>query len=110
VWSFGATKKTSASAVVTRTRELRASVGKGMRVRPTGWIVAAGGLFGDDIFERCPAHDGEEEVVEREEAEIPAGRGDDARADRADDDRQGERQEEQRHEQIPGPRRDSHRA
>ena len=69
--SFGATKKTRASAVVTSTSELRASAGRGMRVkRPTAGIVAGAALFGDDILERGPADDREEEVVEGEEDEI----------------------------------------
>src|SRR5581483_12524924 len=99
--SFGATKKTKASAVVTSTSELAASAGRGIRgVRPTAGIVAAAGLFGDDILERRPAHDREEKVVEREEPEVAAGRGDDRRTDGPDDDRHGERQEEKRQEQI----------
>src|SRR5437763_15732117 len=108
--SFGATKKTNASAVVTSTSEPAASAGRGMRrVRPTAGIVAAAALLGDDILERRPADHREEQVVEREESEVAAGRGDggrsDARADGADDDRQGERQEEERQDQVPGARR-----
>src|SRR5437667_10877280 len=108
--SFGATKKTNASAVVTSTSELTASAGRGMRnVRPTAGIVAAAWLLGDDILERRPADDREGEVVEGEEPEIAAGRDDDARADRADDDRHGERQAQQRQEQVSRPGRDGHR-
>src|SRR5207244_8477745 len=109
--SAGATKKTRASAVVTRTSEPTASAGRGMRRRrATAWIVAAAGLLGDDILERRPADHGEEKVVEREEAEVAPGRGRDARADCSDDDRHGERQEEKRQEQIPRASDDGHRA
>src|ERR1700756_1649341 len=101
-------KKTNASAVVTSTSELTASAGRGMRL--TAGIVAAGDSLGDDVLERRPAHDGEEEVVEGEEDEVAAGRGDDARADRSHDDRHGERQEEQRQQEIPRAGHDRHRA
>src|SRR5215510_10325354 len=92
--SFGATKKTSTSAVVTSTSDAVASAGREIRaVRPTAGIVAAAALLGDDIFEGCPAHDAKQEVVEREEAEVPPRRVRDARSDAAHHDWDRQRQE-----------------
>src|SRR5919201_942331 len=69
--SIGATKKTRASAVVTRTSDAAASAGSGRRyVRPTSVIVPRGGSLGDDVLERGPAEEREHGVVEREEREV----------------------------------------
>src|SRR5690242_4382941 len=94
--SVGATKKTSASAVVTSANEAAASAGS--EIRAIWPHCALDGLLGDDVLERRPADEREEGVVEREEAEIAPRAADDGRADAADHDRDGERQEEERQE------------
>src|SRR6185437_3223557 len=100
-----------ASAVETSTSELTASAGRGMRRGLlTAEIVAAATLLGDDVLERRPAHDREEQIVESEEPEVPAGGGDDARADGTHNDGQRERQEEQRQQQVTRPGHHGHRA
>src|SRR5262249_42325474 len=109
--SFGATKKTSTSAVVTSRSDAVASAGREIRaVRPTAGIVAAAALLGDDILEGCPANDGKQQVVEREEAEVASGRVCHSRSDAAHHDRDRERQEEQRQEQLARAGRNRHRA
>src|SRR2546423_8843926 len=118
--SFGTTKNTSASAPVTSASEAPASAGSGIRyLRPTEEIVAGPGrrtaaLLGDDVLERRPADEREERVVEPEEDEVAAGRGDDGGADAADQDRGRERQEKERRGRGAGARGDrpgrAHRA
>src|SRR4051794_27862469 len=114
--SFGTTKNTSASAPVTSASEAPASAGSGIRyLRPTAEIVAGPGrrtaaLLRDDVLERRPAHEREERVVEPEKGEVAAGLADDGGADAADQDRNGERQEEQGQKEVPRARDDRHRA
>src|SRR5664279_1371147 len=116
--SVGATKKMRARASVTSTSEDVASPGSDIRyVRPTAASVAgpcrttAGEpLFRDDVLECRPAQEREDGVIETEEAEIAARVADDARADAADHDRNGERQEEERQEEIARPGDDGHGA
>src|SRR5438094_1833475 len=114
--SLGTTKNTSASAPVTSASEAPASAGSGIRyLRPTAEIVAGPGrrtaaLLGDDVLERGPADEREQRVIEPEEGEVAARSADDGGTDAADQDRDGERQEEQRQEQVPRAGDDRHRS
>src|SRR6266851_4467589 len=104
--SFGATKNTRTSASVTSRSEDAASAGSDIRyVRPT-----IERLLRDHVLEAGPAEEREQDVVEREEAEIAAGLRDDARAHAADHERDRKRQEEKGHEQVARARRDGRRA
>src|SRR5215208_689912 len=70
---------------------------------------ATSALFRDHVLKRGPTDCRKHGVVQREKAEVAAGRIGDARADAADDHGDRERQEEHRQEQLPRARRDRHR-
>src|SRR3954463_12767683 len=73
--------------------------------------IAAGTtrLFRDDVLKGSPRDDRKDEVVEREKPQVTAGFVGDAGADPADDDRDGQRQEEQREKELTRPAGDRHR-
>ena len=66
-------------------------------------------LLDHHVLEGCPAEQREEQIVESEEAEVPARAVDDRRADAADDQRDRERQEKERQKQLPRARDDGRR-
>src|SRR4051812_23135482 len=104
--SVGATKKTRARASVTSTSDDAASPGSDIRYER----LTPPSLLGDHILEGGPADEREDEVVEAEECEIASRRGDDARTDPSDHQWDREREEQERHQQVAGARRNRHRA
>src|SRR3954469_14227246 len=66
-------------------------------------------LFRNDILKACPGEDRKNEVVQAEKGQVTGGFVRHRRSDAADDDRDAERQEEQRQEQLPGPADRCHR-
>src|SRR5215211_5602264 len=70
---------------------------------------ATSALFRNDVLKRGPTDCRKQRVVQREKAEVAAGRIGNARPDAADDHGDRERQEEHRQEQLPRTRSDRHR-
>src|SRR6266436_1358868 len=83
--SSGTTQKTSARPTANRAAASAASAGRR--------------LFSDDILKRSPAKCRKDRVVQREEGEVAAA-APEARPHAGDDDRQCERQEEERQQEL----------